>query len=100
MPSSHDQVVLQAADLLVWTAQRDARSDGLKAARRWLAERACDRLVSRAMSETFDVRAARVRQSERLPFPFAAEAKGRAMLGELERARRERVREVRDRTAG
>ncbi len=98
MPSSRDQVVLQAADLLVWTAQREARSDGLKAAQRRLAERTSDHLVSRAMSEM--IVAARVRQSERLPFAFAAEASGRAMLGKLERARRERVREVRDRTAG
>ena len=74
MPSSRDQVVLQAADLLVWTAQRDARSDGF-GGRAALARRVTgDRLVSRAMSETFV--AARVRQSERLPFPFAAEARG------------------------
>jgi hypothetical protein len=83
---------------LRWTAQREARGDGLKAAQRRLAGRTCDHLVSRAMSEM--IVAARVRQSERLPFPFAAEARGRAMLGELERGRRERVREVRDRTAG
>jgi hypothetical protein len=97
MPSSRDQVVLQAADLLVWIAQREARGDALKAATRRLAERTCNHLVSRAMSET--IVAARVRQNELLPFPFAAEARGRAMLGELERARRERVREVRNRAA-
>ena len=62
MPSSRDQVVLQAADLLVWTAQREARSDGLKAAQRRLVERTSDHLVSRAMSEM--IVAARVRQSE------------------------------------
>jgi hypothetical protein len=98
MPSSRDLVVLQAADLLVWTTQREPHCDELKAAQRRLVQHTDSHNVSRGMSEM--IVAARAHQSEQLPLSSSAEARGRAIVGELERARAERVREVRDRTVG
>lgn len=92
MPSSKDMVVLQAADLLVWTAQRDAADEQLRRVQRRLAEKTDDFHISRRMSEM--IVAARVHQSDTTPLSDADLTRGREMLRLSEEARQARVRDM------
>ena len=97
MPSSKDMVVLQAADILVWTSQRKATDENLKIVQTRLSKSTDDFYISRSMSEM--IVASRMHQNASLPVSQSGLLRGQQMLDLDEELRRMRVQMVRQRAA-
>jgi hypothetical protein len=90
MPASKDMVVLQAADLLVWASQRDAKNEDLRRLQGRLAEKTADFHISRRMSDM--IVAAWIHRDRSRHIPQEQLAAGKRLFEESEAARLARLR--------
>lgn len=96
MPASKDMVVLQAADLLVWVSQREAKNEDLRTLQRRLGEKTEDFFISRRMTDM--IIAAWIERDKARYIPEEQLAAGKRLFDEVEGARVLRLREFKERT--